>query len=270
MTEKYFADKPNIRLIASDMDGTLLDDSSSLPDAFWPLLERLRERDIVFVPASGRQYAALTRIFPADEMGFIAENGNYVALLGEELAATTLERDVVEDVVLKMRGLHERNAGVVVCGKKSAYTEREDPDFLDEARKYYARLEVVPDVLAVEDDCLKIAIYDFDSSKGTYEHLEYLTDDYQVVLSSPNWVDIMMQGTDKGTALAQLQQHLGIEPSETAIFGDFHNDLPMFEQADYSFAVENAHPDVRAAAKHIIPSNTDGGVLHVLEELLGE
>ncbi len=268
MSDKYFADDTNVLLIASDMDGTLLDENSELPDQFWPLLELMEQRGILFVPASGRQYAALTRIFPEEKLGFIAENGNYVVLRGEEIFAGVLDRQVVEDVVHRMRSLSERNAGVVLCGKHVAYTERTDEAFLEEAAKYYANLEVVEDALAVDADFVKLAIFDFDSSAETRKHLADLEDDYQVVLSSPFWLDIMRLGVDKGTGLRELQRRVGADRSETVIFGDFHNDLPMFAQADHSFAVSNGHQDVLDEARFIIPSNREGGVLQVLTELL--
>ncbi len=71
---------PDIRLIACDMDGTLLDDDDAIHDDFWPLIDALHERGVVFCPASGRQYYNLLERFEpiADEVVFIAENGTYV------------------------------------------------------------------------------------------------------------------------------------------------------------------------------------------------
>ena len=54
--------------------------------------------------------------------------------------------------------------GIVLCGKRSAYVERTDDAFLDQATPYYAKLEVVDDLLAVDDDVLKVAVYDFGSA----------------------------------------------------------------------------------------------------------
>ncbi|WP_350257746.1 Cof-type HAD-IIB family hydrolase [Scrofimicrobium sp. R131] len=267
MTEPYFPPGAQVRLVACDMDGTLLDGNGELPPQFWPLLARLEDRGLVFVPASGRQYAALTRIFPADELGFIAENGNYVVLQEEEVFAAVLDRSLVDEVVLRFRGDAGRDAGVVACGKTTAYVERSDRAFLDEAGKYYANLEVVERLDRVEADFVKVSVFDFNSSQTTYDRLVDLSQQSQVVLSSPHWVDLMRPGVTKGTGLRELQRRLGIGPDQTAVFGDFHNDLPMFAEADYTFAVANGHADVRAAARRVIPSNREGGVLDVLATL---
>ncbi len=268
MWKEFVTSDPKVTLIASDMDGTLLDENSQLSSDFWPLLDKMEEKGILFVPASGRQYASLTRIFPEDKLGFIAENGNLVMLRGKEVFSSVLDPSVVHEAITKLREVEGRNFGPVVCGKHVAFTERSDEAFLSEARKYYANLQVVPDLLAVEEDCLKIAIFDFESSTPIYDHLEYLTNDYQVVLSSPHWVDVMGPGVTKGTALKELQERIGSSREETMIFGDFHNDLPMFEEADHTFAVENGHSDVHDVAKYVIPPNTENGVLQVLGALL--
>ena len=74
-----FDPTPDIRLIVADMDGTLLDDEKQMHDQFWPLIDELHRRGILFSPASGRQYYTLLREFAdiADEMVFIAENGSW-------------------------------------------------------------------------------------------------------------------------------------------------------------------------------------------------
>ena len=79
---------PDIRLIACDMDGTLLDDQ------FWPLFDQLQERGIVFCPASGRQYYSLLEQFKpiADEVIFVAENGTYVVRGGIELSCRSSQQ----------------------------------------------------------------------------------------------------------------------------------------------------------------------------------
>ena len=80
----------DIRLVVADMDGTLLDERSRIPDGFWPMLARLKRRGVEFVPASGRQYATLRNMFAdkaaeildGGELSYIAENGNVVAVGG--------------------------------------------------------------------------------------------------------------------------------------------------------------------------------------------
>jgi len=64
-----------------------------------------------------------------------------------------------------------------------------------------------------------------------------------------------------------MTQHLGISLSSTVVFGDYLNDLDMFEVAGYAIAMENALPEVKSSANHVISSNVDQGVIFYLESL---
>lgn len=262
----------DIRLIAVDMDGTLLDGAGKIPASLWGMLPRLAERGVAFVPASGRQLATLQRSFgdAASEMTFIAENGAYVVRAGVEVSSDAIDRDVVERVVRTLRDLGDRgyDLGVVLCGKRSAYIERTDDAFRREADTYYAALEVVDDLLAVDDDVLKIAVYDFAVAEHSVAPvLDGIARTHRVVVSGRHWVDIMNLDVDKGAALRRLQEALDVTPAQTAAFGDYLNDLEMLDAADWSYAMSEAHPDVVARARYRAPSNLDHGVITTIEAL---
>ncbi|QHC32411.1 Cof-type HAD-IIB family hydrolase [Streptomyces sp. HF10] len=260
----------DIRLIVTDMDGTLLDDDKRIPAGLWPMLAELRERGILFSPASGRQYATLARQFAevAEGMVFIAENGTYVVRDGVELSSDPLERATAAGVARAVRRLNAAggDAGAVVCGKRAAYVERSDEAFLAEVRRYYVEHHVVDDVTAVDDDLIKVAVFDFRSAAPA---LGAFAATHQVVVSGEHWVDVMTRTADKGTALRALQRTLGITPAQTMVFGDYLNDLEMMDAAEWSFAMADAHPDVRARARHLAPSNNENGVLRTIGRVLG-
>jgi Cof subfamily protein (haloacid dehalogenase superfamily) len=267
-------DPPDIRLVVADMDGTLLDPDGRVPASFWPVLEQLRARGIVFAPASGRQYATLRGIFAdvAAGMVFIAENGAYVVRDGREVGSTTLPARSVVALVGAVRELAAGGAdvGVVVCGKRSAYVERDDERFLAEARRYYAELATVPDVTRGDDEILKLAVFDFEPTEhATAPALARAITDEQLVVSGRHWVDVMDPRTDKGAAVRVLQRELGVTPAQTMAFGDYLNDLALLDAAEHSYAMGNAHPDVLARARHRAPSNARDGVVRVLREVLG-
>jgi len=261
---------PDLRLIAVDMDGTLLDGDGRIPDALWPLLDRLHERGIRFAPASGRQLATLQRAFAdhLDHMVFIAENGAYVVEGGVEISSDAMDAAFTRSLVRRVRALTGRELGVVVCGKRSAYIERAGDAFHAEADKYYARLEVVPDLLEVDDQILKVAIFDFDDSAATAPALDDLRATHQVVVSGAHWIDVMNLGVNKGAALQRLQAATGISRDQTAVFGDYLNDLEMMDAAALSFAMANAHPLVAERARYAAPSNLDHGVITTIDKLL--
>lgn len=264
----------DVGLVVCDMDGTLLTSDDAIPDAFWPLLERLRERGATFVPASGRQYATLARSFASAEadLAYVAENGSLVVHDGEVVSKTTVEPELVRQVTAALRAAPDApDLGVVVCGVESAYIERRDPAFVTETEKYYARLQVVDDLTAMRDEVLKIAVFVF----GEAERLAATTfapiaRTHQVVVSGVNWIDIMHAEVDKGRAVRALQAALGVPPERTVVFADYLNDLEMLDAAAWSFAMANGHPAVRERARYLAPSNDEHGVVTVLRRLLGE
>ena len=263
--------RPDIRLIATDMDGTLVDDAKQIHDELWPLIDELHARGITFCPASGRQYYNLVQEFEgvADELVFIAENGTYVVAHGQEITSDCLALDVAQQVVSRVRGIPE--AGAVLCGKRSAYIERRDPPFVEQATLYYTRLQVVGDLRAVtDDDVLKVAIYDFVSAeRNTAPRLAGLVGSHQVVVSGAHWVDVMSPTANKGRAVRQVQEKLGVTPGQTMAFGDFLNDLEMMDAATYSFAMANAHPLLKERAGWVAPTNNANGVVRTIRTVLG-
>jgi Cof subfamily protein (haloacid dehalogenase superfamily) len=264
----------DIRLIVTDMDGTLLDDAKRIPGELWPTLAELRRRGVLFSPASGRQYATLARQFArvAEGMVFIAENGTYVVRDGVELSSDPMDGSVAADVVRTVRRLAADgvDVGAVVCGKRAAYVERTDEAFLAEVRTYYVEHRIVPDVTAVADEVIKIALFDFGpAERSTAPALAGFARTHQVVVSGEHWVDVMNRTANKGAALRGLQRALGITPAQTMVFGDYLNDLEMLDAADWSFAMANAHPEVVRRARHLAPSNNDNGVLRTISRVLG-
>ncbi|GAA2424219.1 Cof-type HAD-IIB family hydrolase [Streptomyces glaucus] len=266
--------RPDIRLIVTDLDGTLLDADGRVPRGLWPLLDELRRRGVVFSPASGRQYATLAHLFAGvdDGMVHIAENGAFVVRDGVELSSDPLDPAVSARVVKSVRQLVDEgvDAGVVVCGKRSAYTERADPAFLAEVGRYYRAHRLVDDATAVDDEIVKVAVFDFGPvERGAAPALAPFADTHQVVVSSEHWIDLMSPTADKGAAVRRLQRHLGIGPAQTMVFGDYLNDLGMLDAADWSYAMANAHPDVIRRARHLAPAHSDDGVVRTIRTLLG-
>ncbi|MGV9603304.1 Cof-type HAD-IIB family hydrolase [Streptomyces sp. NPDC003631] len=264
----------DIRLVVTDMDGTLLDGAGRIPEDLWPLLAELRRRGVLFSPASGRQYAALARQFAdaGDGMVFVAENGTYVVRDGVELGSDPLDAAVAARVIGRTRLLAAEgvDVGAVLCGKESAYVERADEAFVTEVKRYYALLRIVDDLTAVEDEFLKVALYDFGPvERTTAPALAPFAKSHQVVVSGEHWVDIMNATANKGAALRRLQRELGILPAQTLVFGDYLNDLEMLDAAEWSFAMANAHPDVLRRARYVAPPNTEYGVLSTISRLMG-
>lgn len=264
-------DVRDLRLVAVDMDGTLLDDEKRIGAGFDEVIAAMERRGVRLVAASGRQYATLHRQLDRPGVLYVAENGAWVIEDGQEVARDGLDRDAAMRTVrvARARVAAGADAGTVLCGTTSAYVERDDEKFLAQTRPYYAKLEVVDDLTAVQDDLLKVAVYDFDGSASAAADFGDLGENARLVVSGPHWLDVGSPTADKGRALRDLQEHLGLGPQHTMAFGDYLNDLGMLADARWSVAMANAHPQVRAAAAHLAPSNNDNGVLRTLAAALG-
>ncbi|MBB1272157.1 Cof-type HAD-IIB family hydrolase [Psychromonas sp. SR45-3] len=260
----------NIKFIATDMDGTLLDNEGRLPPDFFDVFQQLEQKDIMFAAASGRQYYSLLQTFSSvkERMIFIAENGTLVMHKGEELYSCTIDTSSIHRIIKEARLIE--GAHIVLCGKKSAYIETQIPEALNEIKKYYHRCEFVKDLLEVEDEFIKIAICHFD---GSQEHVypsinEKFSIDHKVVVSAKVWLDVMNINASKGDAITYLQDTLKFSFEQTMSFGDYFNDIEMLQASFHSYAVENAHEKVKKYARFSAPSNLNHGVLNVIKEHL--
>ncbi len=256
-----------IKLVAVDMDGTFLDGDGQIPDDAWGVIDQLQARGIKFVPASGRQFATLREQFAQlGEIAIIAENGTVVMDGDKEIYSNIIDSASVDAVIDAVRAQEALDAGLVLCGRRTAYVERNDEEFMQAVAPYYRAVEVVENLNDVDDEIIKMAV-NVGTSK-VQEMADVLDVPLQVVISGSHWVDAMNHGVHKGLALGALQKELGINDDETVVFGDYPNDLEMIKAATYSFAMANAHPDVAAAANFTAPANTEHGVLQVLRAYL--
>ena len=234
----------------------------------------MRAAGIVFAPASGRQLANLRAVLGAavEDSPLIAENGSFVVHGSEEVHSDTISAQDAEVAITTTRNLVDSgyDVGAVVACKHCAYIERSDAAFLQQAGLYYEALEIVEDLTAIAlDEALKVAVFDFDDvENGSSQALTAAVPHVQTVVSGLHWTDMMSAQVSKGRALSALQARLGVLPEQTAVFGDYLNDLDLYNHADLGFAMRNAHPGIHAAAAYTAPANTEDGVLRTVEELL--
>lgn len=257
-----------IKLIATDMDGTLLDENSQLPKNFFSILDKLDEKDVKFVVASGRPYPTLYENFKpvSDNLYFICDNGSYIVEPGKEPIISILDKDLVNNVVKTCEKLS--NTELILCGVKGTYHKPCSNEIEKEIDKYYINKTIVDTLFDIDDDIFKIAICDFNGSREhSYKLLNPLFGkDYKVVVSGAVWVDINNKDINKGTALKKLQDDFSISYEETMSFGDFYNDVEMLQASHYSFVMENANDDMKQYGNFIARSNTEDGVIQAIEE----
>ena len=260
-----------IKLIACDMDGTLLDSQKRLPKDILSVIRALKARGVLFAVASGRQYDALRRDLEeiADEILFICENGALVMQNERRLLIDPVDPAQLPRILKTARNLP--HVYPVICGSEMAYIERSaSAYFKSETLPYYPSCTEVDDLMekSAETDVCKVAFFDeIDAQTGEYPALQSaLGDDLAVILSGAHWVDVMKPGVHKGMAMRGLQKMLGITPQECMAFGDYLNDCELLEAVGESYAMENGLDEVKAVCKYIAPSNDENGVIRVIKE----
>ena len=263
-------DFSGIKLIVTDMDGTLLNSRGDLDPKFFELVRDLKSHGLKIAVASGRQFYSLANKLKEveEELIFIAENGSIVMEGEKQLHIQPMGRELAMEIVRCLKEIGGKY--IIVCGKKSAYIESTDPQFMKPFLMHYDKYEVVEDLLEVEgDEFLKVTVCDLEGAEeNTLPHVEHLKDELQVKLSGEIWVDFTHKLAQKGNALVKVQEIYGITPEETMSFGDYLNDLELFDHSHFCYAMANAHEEVKRKASFEAKSNDEGGVLLVLEELL--
>jgi Cof subfamily protein (haloacid dehalogenase superfamily) len=261
-----------IRLIATDLDGTLLRSDLSVSERTQRALSAARDAGIRIVLVSARGPIGVGRV--ADLIGgdglAICSNGALILDLASRKVIwhRLLAADVAAQVV---HGLRARLPNVSFATEteavfalepafKGAWMDWEPP----EDARYGDALELVTAPVT------KLIARD---ATGSTDHLAAVARDVvgttAAVAISGKWVvEISAAGVNKAAALKELAAEYGMEPSEVVAFGDYPNDLPMLEWAGRSIATANAHPDVLAQVDEVTASNDDDGVALAIERLL--
>jgi len=260
-----------IKMIVSDIDGTLLTEGTDrLNPEYYEAIRELKKKGILFVAASGRQYASMRYVLEpvADDVIFASENGTNITKEGKDILNSYMDRDMAEAVIRFFRKMD--GCDTMLCTPRTQYFETKNQKFLDwMINGYHSNTEVVEDLLLYVNQANKVSVYREAGSEAVRDEvMNAFSDKLNVAVSGTVWIDLMNKETDKSAAVVYLQEMLGISKEETMVFGDNCNDLGMFQCGTETFAVENAHPQLIAAAKHVIPSPEKNGVLGVLKELL--
>lgn len=259
-----------IKLAASDIDGTLVPEGTNeLNEDIYGVIRRLQEKGILFAAASGRHYSSMRYLFDAiaEDIYFITENGSCVLKNEEIVSVTYIPPETAEAMVRYLRSLGVTE--IILSTPETLYTESPSEEFLKGLRALHIQTEAVPDLIPYCRKTNKIAIYQQKAPEKLEKELqERFGETLNVVKAGTFWIDCMDRAADKGIALRALQEKLGITREETMAFGDNCNDVGMIKQAGESYAVANAHPALKAAAKYEAPSYQEDGVLRTLKEKL--
>ena len=263
-----------IKLIATDIDGTLVRESSpDLPEELIGLFQRLCDKGYILAVASGRQYASVSKMFaPVDrKLCYIMENGAHILVGDKTVHQVPMKREYVEGIMQDLRRCYPQGCHVVASTTRGCYLETKDRDFIDRIQnRYRNNVLLTEDILAEDVAYCKLAVFKEGNIRpiGEKELIPRWKDKVKATMAGEEWVDFMDYSVDKGDGLRRLTDHLGIRTDEVIAFGDNENDIGLMQAAGLSYAVGNAVEKVKAAATHICPPYWEDGVGSVLRTLL--
>lgn len=264
-----------IKLIAIDMDGTLLNPQHEITPAVKTALNRAREKGVSIVLATGRPFVGIERYLQeldlqADGQYCISNNGALVHLAkdGEVVADVTLGFD---DYLYVEKLARELGVHFQAFDKSHLYTPNKD---ISEFTIHEASLTGIPvRYRAVEEmdpatRFPKLMMIDkpalLDAAIAKLPEQAHQT--YTILKSAPYYLEILDRRVNKGYGVKMLAEKLGLKAEDVMAIGDQENDLAMIDYAGTGVAMGNAIESVKNIAQFITKTNREDGVAHAIEK----
>lgn len=272
-----------IKLIATDLDGTFLYDDKTVPEENLKAFAECAARGIEIVPATGRIIKGIPeelRTLPGVRY-IIGTNGAIIIdlLENKEISACRIKNDLA----VRVMELAKNSADDIMFDAYVDGIGYTSPYFYDHAEKYApseavaklvrkTRRPMENHIAAVKTsgkDVEKVNMF-FVSMEARQRMREVLAEipELQVSSSLPNNLEINAVGADKGSAMLWLAEYLGISREETMAFGDGENDVTMIKAAGLGVAMENGEACVKAVADHITCTNNENGVAKAIRQFV--
>lgn len=258
-----------IRLIASDMDGTILrNGAQTLPPRMIPIIRELYEKNILFVAASGRQYNGLKNLLgPVSGLcDYICENGAMAVHDGQIIYKALFDHEL-GNALMEDIWRHE-NCEIQLSAPEAVYIQAKDPAYAWHVKNVlHNRTIETDDILRTGAEYIKISAYVHGNHTVEYlkEFQKRWSKEFLVVTTCDHWIDFVPPHIHKGSALKALLDCVGIACGEVMSFGDNYNDIEMLSMSGTGYAVSDAVPELILAADHVCDNVED-----VLEQLLSQ
>ncbi|MBE6015318.1 MAG: HAD family phosphatase [Lachnospiraceae bacterium] len=265
-----------IKLIATDVDDTLLPNATpSITPEIEDMINRLYDKGIIFVVATGRQYEGVKNTFLSvkDKIIFVCENGAAIYLPGEEAIFKTIPMDYARGIIRDYRKYRNREKNwqgidFLVSTSRGVFIEHPTKEFehlVGVGMNY--RYHVLDSFEELEEDeqIFKISLYSEDGVMPIFSDLApRWRNKVNMCQGGKTWLPSMNIEADKGVAISRIAKKFNIKPEEMMAFGDGGNDIGMFKKVKYSYAAENAESFVKKEAFGIFEPATKGGVYKVI------
>ncbi|HEU4513140.1 MAG TPA: Cof-type HAD-IIB family hydrolase [Nocardioidaceae bacterium] len=260
-----------IRLVATDLDGTLLHTDGTVTARTREVLTAVEELGVTVVFVTGRPIRWMDALWEHVGGHGLAVVSNGGILYDVHARAVRKARTIPVEVGVKVADLLRHAVPGTTFAMERVDGFAREPGFMPRVPPP-ADLEVGPVEEVFDDTVVKLLARHEDMEPEPFwaeveSHVGHLLTTTWSSLGA--LVEMSAVGVTKASTLELVCHDLGITASEVVAFGDMPNDLPMLEWAGTAYAMSNAHPTVRELADRVAPSNEDDGVAAVLEELFG-
>ena len=270
----------DIRVIATDMDGTLLDPKGQLDlPRLEKILDKLDQCDIRFVIATGNEVHRMRQLLGhlAERVVLVVANGARIFENNELIQAQTWDDAMVDKALAHFKGrecqdqfvVTGMNGGFVKEG--TVFTELDKFMTPEMIEKLYQRMNFVDEFdSSLFGGVLKMSmVVGEERLDSVLQEVNDLFDGrVRAVSSGYGCIDILQDGIHKAWGLVELLKRWNLKPEQIMAFGDSENDIEMLELAGISYAMENAEEAVKRVATKVAPANSQAGVYKVLENWL--
>ena len=269
-----------IKLIATDMDGTILDSQGLLDlPRLEKILDRLEEKGIRFVIATGNEIHRVRQLLGhlTDRVVLIVANGAKIFENNQLIQVETWDNELVEKALTFFKGQECQNQFVITSmnggfvKEGTIFTQLDKFMTPEMIELFYQRMNFVEELHPeLFGGVLKMSlVVGEDRTEQVQEDFNQVFNGYvQAVSSGYGCLDIIQDGIHKAWALQELLKRWNIKSEEIMAFGDSENDVEMLELAGIAYAMENADEKAKAVATDIAPANSQGGVYQILEAWL--
>ena len=269
-----------IKVIATDMDGTLLDPRGQLDlPRLEKILDQLDQRGVRFVIATGNEIHRMRQLLGhlAERVVLVVANGARIFENNELLQAQTWDDDMVDKALAHFKGRECQNQFVVTAmnggfvKEGTVFTELDKFMTPEMIEKLYQRMNFVDEFNpSLFGGVLKMSmVVGEERSSSVLQEINDLFDGrVRAVSSGYGCIDILQDGIHKAWGLGELLKRWNLKSEQIMAFGDSENDIEMLEMAGISYAMENAEETVKRVATKVAPANSQAGVYQVLENWL--
>jgi len=272
--------KMDIRVIATDMDGTLLDPKGQLDlPRLEKILDKLDQCDIRFVIATGNEVHRMRQLLGhlAERVVLVVANGARIFENNELIQAQTWDDAMVDRALAHFKGREYQDQFVVTAmnggfvKKGTVFTELDKFMTPEMIEKLYQRMNFVDEFdSSLFGGVLKMSMVVGEERLDSVlqEVNDLFNGHVRAVSSGYGCIDILQDGIHKAWGLVELLKRWNLKPEQIMAFGDSENDIEMLELAGISYAMENAEEAVKRVATKVAPANSQAGVYKVLENWL--